>query len=395
MKTETTSPADINVRQKLQSFTGKFLEQGFSVAIWRTPLSDEINLLASERCGTPTDFSIEESSPGFILAPFNKEGKKISLAADHHIVFKGQEVNFKRGYPEWTSTHHDSPIVKFHKGPAHTEEQVTGDDSGGFNYKRLVSDCIFHIQNGKFEKVVPTRRKQIKFPEEKDLISFFCDLCGQYSNAMVSLVSTPLSGTWIGATPEILLNIDRNKIFRTVALAGTQPYTDNIPLEKVSWTQKEIEEQALVERYIISCFKKIRLREFEEAGPKTIRAGNLLHLRSDFSVNMNEVRYPDLGTMMLNLMHPTSAVCGMPLEPSTSYLLRQEGYDREFYTGFLGPVQLEEETSLYVNLRCMKWRGADAWLYAGAGVTADSDPELEFRESEMKMETLYRLIHKR
>jgi isochorismate synthase len=113
------------------------------------------------------------------------------------------------------------------------------------------------------------------------------------------------------------------------------------------------------------------------------------------SVNINEVRYPNLGSVMLDLMHPTSAVCGMPLEPATEYLLRQEGYDRAFYTGFLGPVQLEEETSLYVNLRCMKWHGQKAWLYAGAGVTADSDPELEFRESEMKMETLHRLIVRR
>ena len=97
---------------------------------------------------------------------------------------------------------------------------------------------------------------------------------------------------------------------------------------------------------------------------------------------------------MLNLMHPTSAVCGMPLEPAMEYLLKHEGYDREFYSGYLGPVNIENETHLFVNLRCMKWNGSTAWLYAGAGITADSDPAAEVKESEMKMDTLHRLIRK-
>lgn len=55
-----------------------------------------------------------------------------------------------------------------------------------------------------------------------------------------------------------------------MALAGTQPASGENPLKSAAWTQKEIEEQALVCRYIVDCFKKIRLREYEEHGPKTI-----------------------------------------------------------------------------------------------------------------------------
>jgi len=394
MNTRTSPAIDFNIKRQLKGLAGNALEQDFSIAFWRMPQSNEINFLISEKCELIDEFSIEESKPGFIVAPFSKTEKKVFLTADHHFLFKGSEVIVKRGRISSPGNSSTEKPVNFYYTPESLKDDASQDEDSESLYKRLVSDCIFHIRNGKFEKVVPTRRKRISFPAEKDLISFFCDLCDQYSNAMVSLVSTPVSGTWIGATPEILLSIDSNKIFRTVALAGTQPFDPTTTIDKVSWTQKEIEEQALVERYIISCFKKIRLREFEEAGPKTFRAGNLLHLRSDFSVNINEVRYPNLGTVMLNLMHPTSAVCGMPLEPATDYLLRQEGYNREFYTGFLGPVQLEQETALFVNLRCMKWGNQEAWLYAGAGVTADSIPDLEFKESEIKMETLYRLIMK-
>jgi isochorismate synthase len=69
-------------------------------------------------------------------------------------------------------------------------------------------------------------------------------------------------------------------------LAGTQKAQGENPLKSAAWTQKEIEEQALVSRYIVDCFKKIRLREYDEHGPKTVLAGNLLHLRSDFKVDM-------------------------------------------------------------------------------------------------------------
>jgi isochorismate synthase len=107
---------------------------------------------------------------------------------------------------------------------------------------------------------------------------------------------------------------------------------------------------------------------------------------------MKSINFPQLGTVMLQLLHPTSAVCGMPLEAALPFLSAQEGYEREFYTGYLGPVNVENNINLFVNLRCMKLTDGMAWLYAGAGVTADSDPELEFRETEMKLRTLMKVV---
>ncbi|MEJ0056113.1 MAG: chorismate-binding protein [Bacteroidota bacterium] len=87
---------------------------------------------------------------------------------------------------------------------------------------------------------------------------------------------------------------------------------------------------------------------------------------------MTATNFPQLGSIMLKLLHPTSAVCGMPMEASLEFLKQNEGYDREFYSGYLGPVNIDHETSLYVNLRCMKLFANEASLYAGAGVMADS-----------------------
>ena len=148
----------------------------------------------------------------------------------------------------------------------------------------------------------------------------------------------------------------------------------------------------MVSRYIVNCFKKIRLREYEEEGPKTVLAGNLMHLRTDFSVDTRAVNFPQLGTVMLDLLHPTSAVCGMPKAPALEFILRHETYRREFYSGYLGPINIDRATHLFVNLRCLQLREDKAILYAGAGVTAESVAEKEWLETEMKCQTMLRVL---
>jgi isochorismate synthase len=177
-------------------------------------------------------------------------------------------------------------------------------------------------------------------------------------------------------------------------VAGTQAYHPGTSLQEVAWRQKEIEEQALVSRYIINCFKKIRLREFEEVGPKTVVAGNLLHLKTTYTVDMEETQFPLLGSVMLDLLHPTSAVCGMPKTPAAAFLNQFEAFDRALFSGYLGPVNINNGTHLYVNLRCMQIQAAKALLYAGAGITEDSVPEREWMETQLKCDTLLEVMKK-
>lgn len=181
-------------------------------------------------------------------------------------------------------------------------------------------------------------------------------------------------------------------MFETVALAGTQPALEGVHQKDLYWTQKEIEEQALVSRYIINCFKQIRLREFKENGPFTAKAGNLMHLKTVFQVNTLETGHSDLLSTMLRLLHPTSAVCGMPHEAAQSFLDKNEGYSRSFYAGYLGPVSQSGNTHLFVNLRNMEVLPMHLRLFAGGGITADSDTEKEWRETEYKIQTLSAFI---
>ena len=73
--------------------------------------------------------------------------------------------------------------------------------------------------------------------------------------------------------------------------------------------------------------------------------------------------------------------------------MENEGYDREYYTGFLGPIMENgASASLLVNLRCMKIVGNTARLFVGGGITLDSQPNEEWLETQNKMQTMLQVL---
>jgi isochorismate synthase len=371
------------------------LENDLPIAFWRLPDAGVRYLVISQTHRVLEKNSpIEDLPPGFMFAPFDREKPALFLPGDFIYAFENDQLRTPQTPAEIASAEWleekmkgQSPSSGFSfKGILQTEEKPQTD------YLTLVKKSVAEVEKGTFEKIVPSRTHVIDLPENFDVVRSFEKLCKRYVHALVSFVSIPGIGHWLGATPEALVSVENKITFKTVALAGTLPYQEGMNLRAVAWTQKEIEEQALVERYVISCFKKLRIREYEEHGPKTIVAGNVVHLKSDFTVNMKEVNFPQLGSVMLQLLHPTSAVCGVPLDPALEFLKQNEGYDREFYSGYLGPIHVQNDIHLYVNLRCMKLADGKAVLYAGAGVTFDSVPEKEWEETEMKFNTLLNVI---
>lgn len=392
MKTSVLT-AEISQREFLSHALAFYFENNFSFALWKLPHTNTVHFAASDKPLKLKEINMEESAPGFVFAPFDPAQDKIFLPADELFVFNSGRIITSQGpflqSHDSKKTDQKNEVRKYHVGDV--QPLSTANQSG---YKELVEKSRAEVLRGTFEKIVPSRCKHISLGGDFDALKVFEELSALYPHALVSVFSSPISGTWVGATPEMLAGITRDQHFHTAAVAGTQPFTDGTDIRSVSWTQKDIEEQALVERYIISCFKKIRLREYDEHGPKTSIAGNVIHLKTDFEVDMVATNFPQLGTTMLKLLHPTSAVCGMPLQASLEFIRKHEGYERQYYSGFLGPLNIHQESHLYVNIRCMQLFDQQALLYAGAGVLADSDPDKEWIETEMKMNTLGRIIAK-
>ncbi|MCC9135231.1 chorismate-binding protein [Pontibacter silvestris] len=382
----------------LQQIIGAAIAQRLAVAAWRLPNSSDINICISfssdYRTGQP---HLEESPFGFLFCPFHESEREANLfiKADLYYSTAKGRLQVAEDAPVYALEQYYNALAKQKSKPAtqwHTLEDLEHQLSSPELFTEAVARAVEAIRAEKMEKVVLSRNHTQELPEAFELVSAFQALQEAYSCAFVSLVSVPEVGTWMGASPEILVSIDQNQLFKTVALAGTQPAAEGASTANAIWRQKEIEEQAMVERYILSCFKKLRLRDYSEVGPRTIVAGNLLHLRTDFKVDLKEVDFPTLGSDMLQLLHPTSAVCGLPKAPALQFILCNEGYDRSYYSGFLGPVNSADGTHIYVNLRCMQLLTDTAILYAGAGITAESDPQNELQETQHKMQTIAHIL---
>ncbi len=365
------------------------VEGGKGFCLYRLPNEQAFHMLSGKFMEVDIQSEeLEDLGAGFLINPFEVGAKGSFVSADVFFSFVPGEI----GALDHLKTH--LPDNKTGNKVWH-RANVTKDfhASDQKEYLDLVRGAVLNIEEGGIQKVVPARCKKIELPQDFDPASYFSLLTRKYEKAFVSLTYIPQKGIWIGATPETLIASFNRAHFETVALAGTQAFDANRSLKEVAWTQKEIEEQALVSRYIINCFKQIRLREFSEEGPKTVKAGQLIHLKTIFKVDLKATGFFNLSTTMLRLLHPTSAVCGMPLKAAQAYLKNSEGLDRKFFSGFLGPVNIENDIRLFVNLRCMEILGPQAaLLYAGAGITEDSIPEKEWEETELKMNTLLTLF---
>ncbi len=364
-------------------------EKKLGLAIWRLPNSTQTHVLISYQPRHLRQEQIEELPTGFLVGAFDttSDNTKLFLPADVYFCFpKEEEQDIHSLLREKLP---DFDVVTLDK--MSTSQGPPPSQAGAVSFRSLVQDAIDTIQQGVLKKIVLARNKTVPLPAHFSLSHFWEKLGITYHNTFNSLIYLPGYGTWIGATPELLASKDAHGMFRTVALAGTQQTLGRGEKEAI-WTQKEIEEQAYVRRNIIDCLKHIRLREFEDIGPKTIRVGHLFHLKTDFLVNTHEVDFPYLVSTMVGLLHPTAAVCGTPRKEALSFILAKEGFKRELYGGFLGPVNMQDETHLFVNLRCAKIQPSLVTFFAGAGVTEDSDPESEFMETENKMDSLLRLL---
>ena len=350
------------------------IAKGAAVAAWRLPQGEEAFLLQDFSGGTTLEdgWNLADLAAGFLAAPFI--GLPYFLQADSVSSFPLQPAE----------------STKTFVAPAENQAKKS-------EFMAWVSEAIAAIKQGPLQKVVLSRTDQQDLPADFNVMAALEELGAAYPNAFVCALSIPaLGGVWMCATPEILVEQNAAGIFRTISLAGTQSGVDAegfaISPTQARWSQKEIEEQAFVSRYIIDCFKKIRLREYTEIGPKTISTGNLLHLKTEYIVDTKVMDFPQLPGLMLGLLHPTSAVCGTPKQEAVDFISKTESHDRSMYSGYIGPVNLENATHLFVNLRTVEIRGKKAVFYAGCGITEDSDPAKEWQETQMKCQTLQRIL---
>ena len=382
--------------------------RGFPFVVYRKPILSESSgeVKAFLQQDKKLFYTENFSESGFVFAPFETSRKSILIPEN-----ASEKLIFDQAVSEEISASGNSQ-----------KEEISEEKKSA--HVQLVEKAVAALKSGEMEKVVLSRKEEVSL-KEADPLKLFQELLKTYPTAFVYCWYHPEVGCWLGATPETLLKVEGNR-FKTMALAGTQKFQGTM---EVDWGEKEKQEQQFVTNSIIENLKTSGVEKMELSAPYTARAGNLLHLRTDISGENPKSKFQipeNFGTDVprnvsaiwpntISALHPTPAVCGLPKEKAKEFILSEEKYNREFYTGFLGELNLHKNvqrsrtkrnvenlayravkkaTDLYVNLRCMKIEEGKAVLFIGGGITKDSDPEAEWEETVNKSKTMKKVLLK-
>lgn len=215
-------------------------------------------------------------------------------------------------------------------------------------------------------------------------------LCKAYPHAFVFCFSTPLTGTWIGATPEILISV-KDSCATSYALAGTRKFSGAMS-DGQDWHPKDVTEHNIVKDFIGDALQDVTGQIPEIMPTVTVDAGPVQHLLTEIHFSPLE-SYGSYGRLLEELS-PTPAISGLPRREAMAFIEKNESIKREFYGGFCGYVGGIGNINLYATLRCgrIDTVGKRIALYGGGGITSESVPEAEWLESEAKLSTLRNIL---
>lgn len=347
---------------------GLLIKGQAAFAAYRVPGETGIHSIRQNGEESPssfTDITTLNGRKGFVIAPF-------------HPVEECPAVLIN-GTPEvWEYDGSGEPSRK-EPEPSAVRMVASGEYAGCF------ARFMQHLRDGGFQKLVLSKQYIIRQSAEFPLAEAFLKACRRYPRSYVYLCYSPQTGVWLGCTPEILLSGEDNE-WHTVALAGTRIHTEGV---EPQWDEKNIQEQRYVADYVRSQLRSINV-EAKEEGPYPAHAGGLVHLKTDFSFPL-----PDTGRLgdVLQLLHPTPAVCGLPKVEAYRFILENENHDRRYYAGFIGEINPCGKTLLYVNLRCMQVMPEQLVLYAGSGLLPSSTFQDEWQETEDKLSVMKAVVY--
>lgn len=326
-----------------------------SLCLYRLPNQEKLYFLEGQAVPFKT---VENPTIGFVFAPFINH-----LDA---FILQGRAIEYT---DETINT-----IVELADSTAFSVSKEA--------YVNYTNAAINTIKKEGLAKIVMARNYIKAKPNEFNPIAFFKELCSAYPQAFVYLWYCAETGMWMGATPEVLIENKANS-GTTMALAGTRTKD-----EFYDFSEKEIEEQRWVYHFIQERLVALGCNNIQKEELESFGAGNLIHLMNRITFEINQI--PERWKILQGI-HPTPAVAGYPQIEALNFIAKNESFDRKYYSGYLGPFT-SNRMNMFVNLRCMQVHNNHLELFAGAGITASSNAEKEWLETDEKLKTLLDLL---
>jgi menaquinone-specific isochorismate synthase len=247
-------------------------------------------------------------------------------------------------------------------------------------FEASVDDAVRRIHDGALQKVVAAREVELSFAGPIDSVATVIALREQAPECLRFLFRWS-DVAFVGATPELLLRT-RERWLETEALAGSIDADAESPEHRLQASAKELEEHQLVVSAISSALAPVCERPTLPERPRVRRLKHLLHLCTPIQAKLRgDSHVLDL----LERLHPTPAVGGVPTREALDWIGRTESFDRGWYSGAVGWFGAEGDGEFNVALRSGLIRANRALLYAGAGIVRESTAAAEYNETTLKL----------
>jgi isochorismate synthase len=259
------------------------------------------------------------------------------------------------------------------------------EESDRETWSRQVEEIRAKIREGEFEKVVAARHCVVELQNGASCLDVLKRLEERFPGC-TRFALWRGNAAFLGATPEVLI-ARRGASVLSEALAGSTAQGD---AARMLASAKEREEHQLVVRAILDALDPFcdSLRSAPE--PSVRELPNVLHMQTPIEGHLRE---PTNVLTLVQALHPTPAVGGVPTNEAIRWIVEHEGLARGWYSAPVGWVDAAGDGEFVVALRSGLIRDGKAWVYAGAGIMADSDPEAEYVETELKMQALLGALH--
>jgi menaquinone-specific isochorismate synthase len=305
---------------------------------------------------------------------------------EESFAFIPKVIVGKRGDKSWITWVGESPQPSLtEESPAFSSQEFSW--SAGTlteeQWKKRVAQAIEKIESDSVEKVVLARDLIASSRTAIDARPILRTLAENYPATWVFSVAG-----LIGATPELLLRLSRGMVTSRV-LAGTIPKTGDDSKDlalagSLARSSKDLEEHEFAVRSVADALEPFCSSTNVPDAPFVLHLANVMHLATDVTGALIESKKNiDVFSLLKNL-HPSAAVCGTPRNKAFDVIEEIEGMNRGRYAGPVGWVDARGDGELGIALRSGQIDQNKIRIFAGCGIVAGSDPDIEVAESNAK-----------
>lgn len=254
---------------------------------------------------------------------------------------------------------------------------------------QMVTNATHRIRQGELDKVVLARARRMQFNHPPEPVDILTRLSQRYPDTYRFLFEPIPGHAFYGATPELLAAVDDCTV-HTVAMAGSiargqTPAEDDDLGRQLLSNPKERHEHALVVDAIRENLEPLAANLDISDQPALCKLSNIQHLETKIQGILTQ--NCDILSVIEGL-HPTPAVGGRPRRLALDIINQVEPMPRGWYAAPIGWLDDNQGGAFAVAIRSAVTVGSESLLFAGAGIVADSVPENEWRETELKFEPL-------